>query len=60
MSVLPYEEQRLTCFIESIQSDKERPIHDGAGTVASLFVAPGDTVKRGDVLLVLEERPTPS
>jgi acetyl-CoA carboxylase biotin carboxyl carrier protein len=31
-----------------------------AGAVASLFVAPGDTVKRGDVLLVLEERPTPS
>jgi acetyl-CoA carboxylase biotin carboxyl carrier protein len=28
-----------------------------AGAVASLSVAPGDTVKRGDVLLVLQERP---
>jgi acetyl-CoA carboxylase biotin carboxyl carrier protein len=31
-----------------------------AGAVASLSVAPGDTVKRGDILLVLEERPKTS
>jgi acetyl-CoA carboxylase biotin carboxyl carrier protein len=30
------------------------------GAVASLSVAPGDTVKRGDILIALEERPETS